>query len=107
MRSSSANFVLIHCEQVTCRHSSNLGRSLMPNVCAQNTHLVAMGLEIFDDIEVDVDSDCNGNRKDKHKLVEQLVSERFKFVLRTQNLLSSQTALNKLKIRYPYNLSAR
>lgn len=29
----------------------------MPNVCAQKTHLVAMGFELFDDI--DVDSDCN------------------------------------------------
>lgn len=61
VRSNSANFVLMHCEHVTCKHSSSLGRSLMPKVCAQKTHFVAMGLEIFDDIEVDVDSDCNEN----------------------------------------------
>lgn len=58
VRSSSENFVLIHWAQVTCKHSSNLGRSLMPKVCEQNTHLVAIGLELFDDIEFEVDSDC-------------------------------------------------
>lgn len=42
----------------------------MPRVCAQKTHFVAMGLEIFDDIEVDVDSDCKDKRENYNLLME-------------------------------------